>query len=409
VKRSEEKANCKMGYSSQSAVLRRQIEAKLASRIPAALSPQSLQAPRLMSSGVPEVDGLLGGGMPIGGVTEFTGLASSGRTSLAFSLLAGATTDSACAYIGYANGKQLAAVLLVDQSCTETPFGNARSYAEAIRSTLQNLEFPSNVAVAPKAEASLLLARRYTGVIQVDAKDVQAKLAPLPLSMLTVEASTLAALGPWGIRNLGELAALPETALVSRIGHQGKRLQRLAVEREDHLLLPQDPSFVLSEHVELDGPLDSLEPLLFILSPMLETLLRQALNHAYALRSVTVTLFLEKASPHRLEVRPAVPVQSKELLLKLLHLSCRLILHGPVSSDSPWTRSQRPADRATGLVPSSVSRILDRDGLYGAPRLYMTAKKLGLRSHIGAEISTGKFGNQVLPESGQPHPIRNGR
>jgi error-prone DNA polymerase len=49
--------------------------------------------------------------------------------------------------------------------------------------------------------------------------------------------------------------------------------------------------------------------------------------------------------------------------------------------------------------------ILDRDGFYGAPRLYMTAKKLGLRSHIGAEISTVEFGNQVLPESWQPHTI----
>ena len=55
------------------------------------------------------------------------------------------------------------------------------------------------------------------------------------------------------------------------------------------------------------------KPLLFILSPMLETLLRQAVNHAYALRSVTITLDLEKASPHRLDVRPAVPVQSKDL------------------------------------------------------------------------------------------------
>ncbi|ADW71346.1 RecA domain protein (plasmid) [Granulicella tundricola MP5ACTX9] len=88
-----------MGYSSQSAMLKREIEAKLSSRIPAALSPQALQAPRLMSSGVLAIDGLLGGGLPIGGVTEFTGLASSGRTSLAFSLLRGATADSACAYI----------------------------------------------------------------------------------------------------------------------------------------------------------------------------------------------------------------------------------------------------------------------------------------------------------------------
>lgn len=88
-----------MGNSSQSAVLRREIEAKLASRIPAALSPQALQAPRLVPSGIPEIDGLLGGGLPIGGVTELTGGGSSGRTSLAFSILARAAAESACAYI----------------------------------------------------------------------------------------------------------------------------------------------------------------------------------------------------------------------------------------------------------------------------------------------------------------------
>ncbi len=221
---------------------------------------------------------------------------------------------------GYAKGKQLAAVLLIDQSGTEILFGDAWTYAEAIRKALQDLEFPANVAVAPNAEASLLLARSYSGVTRVDEQDVQAKLAPLRLSMLSAEAAPLATLGRWGISNLGELAALPETALVSRIGQQGKRLQRLAVGREEHLLVPEDSSFVLSEHVELDGPLESLEPLLFILSPMLETLLRQANNHAYALRSVTITLDLEKTAQHQAEIRPAVPVQSKALLLKLLNL-----------------------------------------------------------------------------------------
>jgi protein ImuB len=221
---------------------------------------------------------------------------------------------------GYAKGKQLAAVLLADQSGTETLFGDGRSYAQTIRKALEELEFPANVAVAPNAEASLLLARSYPGVTRVGTNDVQAKLAPLPLSMLSVEASTLVTLGRWGIRNLGELATLPEMALVSRIGQQGKRLQRLAIGQEDHLLVPEDPSFVLSEHVELDGPLESLEPLLFILSPMLEILLKQAINHAYALRSVTITLDLDKAAPHQAEIRPAVPVQSKDLLLKLLNL-----------------------------------------------------------------------------------------
>ena len=88
-----------MSSSSPSAVLKRKIEAKLASRIPAALSPQAAQAPRLIPSGIAAIDVLLGGGLPIGGVTEFTGLVNSGRTSLALSLLAGASAEAACAYI----------------------------------------------------------------------------------------------------------------------------------------------------------------------------------------------------------------------------------------------------------------------------------------------------------------------
>src|SRR6184192_3730137 len=31
--------------------------------------------------------------------------------------------------------------------------------------------------------------------------------------------------------------------------------------------------------------------------------------------------------------------------------------------------------------------LLDRDGVYGAPRFHLAAKKAGLRAHIGAEIS----------------------
>ena len=88
-----------MAMQSRSAVLRQEIESSLASRIPAALSPQAAQAPRLLPIGDEAVEALLGGGLPIGGVCEFTGPASAGRTSLALSVLSEATADSACAYI----------------------------------------------------------------------------------------------------------------------------------------------------------------------------------------------------------------------------------------------------------------------------------------------------------------------
>jgi len=83
----------------QAALLKREIEAKLANRIPAALSPIAQQAPRLHPIGNVRLDGLLGGGLPLGSVCELTGPDSSGRSSLALSLLANASKEGACAYI----------------------------------------------------------------------------------------------------------------------------------------------------------------------------------------------------------------------------------------------------------------------------------------------------------------------
>src|ERR1700739_473708 len=54
----------------------------------------------LQPSGVMELDAVLGGGFPRGSLVELCGPASSGRTSLAFSLLAEATERQlACAFV----------------------------------------------------------------------------------------------------------------------------------------------------------------------------------------------------------------------------------------------------------------------------------------------------------------------
>jgi protein ImuB len=221
---------------------------------------------------------------------------------------------------GYAQAKQLAAILLLDRSGTERLFGSPRDYATRLRQALRALDFPANTASAPNAEASILLARSYSGVTSVEQHEVRAKLARLPVSSLRASDAIQATLSRWGIGTLGELAALPEEALISRIGQQGKRLLRFALGTEDHLLVPEEPAFLLNDQVTLDAPLESLESLLFLISPMLERILRRATSHAYALRSVHVRLTLERSEPHEVEVRPAIPVESRDLLLKLLNL-----------------------------------------------------------------------------------------
>src|SRR5260370_21705380 len=61
---------------------------------------QSRAAVELQPSGVTELDAVLGGGFPRGSLVELCGSASSGRTSLAFSLLAQATErQETCAFV----------------------------------------------------------------------------------------------------------------------------------------------------------------------------------------------------------------------------------------------------------------------------------------------------------------------
>ena len=53
----------------------------------------------------------------------------------------------------------------------------------------------------------------------------------------------------------------------------------------------------------------------------------------------------------------------------------------------------------------SAMALLDRNGLYGAPRFHVTAEKLGLRAHVGAEIAVRDAGDRVRPPAWVPHCV----
>ncbi len=118
--------------------LRQQIEAALADRIPSALTP----APRLVrpvaSTGIPALDELLEGGLPLGAITEMVGPECSGRTSLSLSFLSQMTrAGKVCAWIDVSNAldPESAAATGVDLSrllwvrCGGSPSTSTRSIA----------------------------------------------------------------------------------------------------------------------------------------------------------------------------------------------------------------------------------------------------------------------------------------
>jgi recombination protein RecA len=80
--------------------IRAQIEAALAQRIPSALTPQPRAISPTAATGIAPIDELLGGGLPIGAISEIVGPECSGRTTLALAFLASITRQGkVCAWI----------------------------------------------------------------------------------------------------------------------------------------------------------------------------------------------------------------------------------------------------------------------------------------------------------------------
>jgi recombination protein RecA len=71
--------------------IRLQIEAALAHRIPSALTPPPKAIRPVVPTGIAALDILIGGGLPVGAITEMVGPECSGRSSTALSFLAGMT------------------------------------------------------------------------------------------------------------------------------------------------------------------------------------------------------------------------------------------------------------------------------------------------------------------------------
>jgi error-prone DNA polymerase len=59
-------------------------------------------------------------------------------------------------------------------------------------------------------------------------------------------------------------------------------------------------------------------------------------------------------------------------------------------------------ERAAGLGMPSMA-LADRNGVYGVARFHTTAKRIGIKAHIGAEIAVSSFGNKLTPHPWQPH------
>lgn len=217
-----------------------------------------------------------------------------------------------------ARGSALDVVL--DMTGTRRIFGEVREVVARIEQAFRTLQLGVRVAASANLHTALCLAPTAAKPIVVPQGHESNSLAELPLTALPLTEGQAERLELWGLRTLGELANLPETDLVIRLGQQGKSLRLLARGEYLHLMVPEEALFTLAEYVAFDSSVEMLDSLLFVLGPMLDQLVARAQNRALALASVTLTLGLDGGGEHVRTLKPSLPVVQREVLLKLLHL-----------------------------------------------------------------------------------------
>ena len=124
---------------------------------------------------------------------------------------------------------------------------------------------PSAIAIASNPDAAVHAARGFTGVTVIPAGEEAARLASLPLNLLGGSPEAAELLHLWGIRTFGDFAKLPPLGVAARLGDEGVHLQRLAQGEGYRQLRALEEELEFEAALELEDPVELLEPLSFIL------------------------------------------------------------------------------------------------------------------------------------------------
>lgn len=243
--------------------------------------------------------------------------------------------------------------VIVDLSGLGKLMGTPLQIAESICTQARALALRVNIGVAADIDSAIHAAKVAKGICIVSAGREAEELQHASVTVLDASSAIFEIFERWGVRTLGQLAALPKITLTERLGQEGLRLQRLARGESRRMLTPTEPPVEFRESVELDSPVAEIESLSFILSRLLEQLSARLLARSLAAGTVRIELSLETATLDATArgnvfarmLKLPVPTTDAKLLLKLLQLD--LDAHPPgapvlkVSLEAEPLRPQR--------------------------------------------------------------------
>ncbi len=216
-----------------------------------------------------------------------------------------------------------------DASGLDRLFGLPQDVAAAIARRAQEIGAKARIAIAANPDTAICAARAFSGVSIVPYGDEAKFLGDLPVAVLAPSPELAETLARWGIRRLRELAALPPLGIAERLGAEGLKLRRLARGEVERKLLPLEDAPRFEEELELEYPVELLEPLLFLLARLLNGLITRLATRALSTNELRLRLHLENRATHERTLRLPVPSLDGKAFLKLMQLD--LEAHPPAA------------------------------------------------------------------------------
>lgn len=258
----------------------------------------------------------------------------------------------------------------------------------------------AHIVIASTRIAALVVARARPGLRVISRGGEADALAPLPvailetlnspLSILNAERSPLSVetLKRWGIKTLGALAAIPAADLSARLGQPGLVWQAIARGEDLRPLVPTIEAERFESSLELEWPIEGLEPLSFVLTRLLEPLSTRLERRDRGAAVLHVVLHLVNGEPVLRSLQLPAPVRDVRTLRTLALLD--LESHPPAAA----------IDRVQIVIDPTPGRVLQHTFF---TRAQPTPEQLStLLARLGALMGQDRIGAAATVDSYRP-------
>lgn len=268
-------------------------------------------------------------------------------------------------------------------------YDSERDLGQAAEVTASSMGLPIRVGIAANKLAARIAARQPGSPTVVPPGSEAAFLAALPIRHLRLDRRLAETLARWGVTTLGGLARLPADRVAGRLGPAGAAAHSSARGIDPQPLVPHQPSATLTEGMELEWPVVTVDPLLAAIRQCLDRIRQRLEAHDLACALLSIELGLEPEGSTRRTIRLPAPTRDVDALLALIRLEL----------------SSHPPDAAVAAFACFVHPNRPRRGqmtLFGAPEIHpekLAATMARIAGRIGPDrIGAPRVSDGHLPE-----------